>query len=144
MDNGRTVGNSDDGEGKVEQALEDVGSLAADLLPVRGLEDFAEAFSVDGIHEGISRAGDDQCAVIAVEGDLLKSAGQILVGLAREGDRSAVGVETQSQYAVIRALESEVFVAREVARGSGVGGHCLSLSKEKMYALRGSRSKWTG
>jgi len=35
MDGGRTVGNTDDGERKVEQALEDVGSLAADLLPVR-------------------------------------------------------------------------------------------------------------
>src|SRR5260370_36459920 len=101
MDGGRTVGNTNDGEGKVEQALEDVGSLAAGLLPVRRLEDFAQASSVDGIHERISRAGDDQCAVIAVEGDLLKGAGQILVGLAREGDRSAVGVETQRQDAVI-------------------------------------------
>src|SRR5258708_3715111 len=84
VDGGRTIGNPNDRHRKIEQTLENVGSLATNFLPVRRLEDVSETCSIDRIYEGISRAREKQRPVVLVESDLLKRARQILMGLASE------------------------------------------------------------
>jgi hypothetical protein len=81
---------------------------------VRRLEDLAETGSIDRSHKGLSCAREKQRTVVLIERDLLKCAGQVLVGLAGEGNGSAVGMETQRQDATISALESKVCVTCEV------------------------------
>src|SRR5258708_6700597 len=114
VDGSRTVGDPNDWHGKIDQALEDIGSLTTNFLPVCRLEDLAEAGSINGIHKDISRPGDQQRPVVLIERDLLKSLWQVFVGLAGEGNWSAVGMETQRQDAIVRTLEGKVFVASEV------------------------------
>src|SRR6266568_8260974 len=115
VDGSRTVGDPNDRHGKIEQVLEDVDSLAANFLPVRRLEDVAEAGSIDRSHKSISCASEKERTVVLIESDLLKRTRQVFLGLAGEGNWSAVGLETHCQDAIVRAREGKVFVACEVA-----------------------------
>ena len=91
----------------VENVHEDFPALAIDfVVALRGEE--VETFRTDGLHEGVTAAGQDDNAVIAVGADGVKQVDELFVGISVEGQRAVIGVKHHFQHACLGTGQSSI------------------------------------
>ena len=103
----RAVHRGDQRHLDVEDVHQDFFALAIDLVVApRGEE--IEAVGSDRLHERIAAAGQDDDAIIRIGTDRVKQVDELLVGVAVEDERAAIGVKRHFKHARRRTAETGI------------------------------------
>src|SRR5947208_13899135 len=111
----RTIHRGEQRHLDVEEVHQDLFALAIDLV-VAPWGEKIEAVERYPLHESIAAAGQDDHAVVRVRADRMTQVDELFVGMAVEDERTAVGVQRDSQNASRRPAETGIEATLPVSR----------------------------
>ena len=103
----RAVDRSDQRRFDVEDVHQDLSALAINLvIASRGEE--VETLGADGLHKCVAATGQNDDAIVGVRPNRVKQVDELLVSMAVENERAAIGVKRHFEYAGFRAGQPSI------------------------------------